>query len=90
MEQHPLRPALEQLHDELERANTADPNHDLLQELQRDTRSLLDRIDRSEDAAPHPDFADRLGDAMLRFELSHPMLTAAMQQAVDALNRIGI
>ena len=36
-----LRPALEQLHDELERANTADPNHDLLQELQRDTRSLL-------------------------------------------------
>lgn len=90
MDQHPLRPALEQLHGELDRANIADPTIDVLQDLQRDTQALLDQIDRSREAAPQPDFRVRLGDAMLRFEVSHPALTAAMEQVADALNRIGV
>jgi len=90
MNQHPLRPALDQLHSELARANTADPAEDLLLDLQRDTQALLEQIDQSHELAAHPDFRQRLADAMLRFEVSHPTLTAAMDQVADVFNRVGI
>jgi hypothetical protein len=90
MNEHPLRPALDQLQSELARANTADPAEDLLLDLQRDTQTLLDQIDQSHEPAPHPDFRQRLADAMLRFEVSHPTLTAAMEQVADVFNRVGI
>jgi Domain of unknown function (DUF4404) len=90
MNQHPLRPALDQLQSELAQVNTADPAEDLLLDLQRDTQALLEQIDQSHELAPHPDFRQRLGAAILRFEVSHPALTAALEQVADVFNRVGI
>lgn len=90
MNEHPLRPALDQLQSELAQANTADPAENLLLDLQCDTQTLLEQIDQSHELAPHPDFRQRLADAMLRFEVSHPTLTAAMEQVADVFNRVGI
>lgn len=86
----PLRGAIEDLHAELANASAEPGRHeDVLSGLRRDTRALLDRDD-DEPTQEHRSLGQQLHDAIPLFEVSHPQLTAAMMQVVDALNRIGI
>lgn len=86
MSQQPLRKPLEQLQNELDRAYTdgaADPQ---LSALHKTTRQLLDHSE----PRPPATFRTQLTAAVAQFEVSHPTLTVAIMNVIDALNRIGI
>lgn len=86
MEQR-LRQTLEQLHEELEQADSLDPgSRELLREVMGDIREALDRPQTSESAS----LLDRLREATGEFEESHPRLTAAVGRVADALSNLGI
>ncbi|MBI3244518.1 MAG: DUF4404 family protein [Chloroflexi bacterium] len=90
MNKQQLHEKLEQLHAELQQAQTVDAGErELLRSLMKDIQELLDRPG---DASAHQyhSLGERLSAALLRFELSHPALTASIAQAIDGLNRIGI
>ena len=85
-----LHEKLRQLHADLQQAQTVDADErELLQSLMKDVQNLLERS--GEQPAQHyQPLSRRLGEAILRFEISHPTLTASMGQVIDALNQIGI
>ncbi|MDZ4721920.1 MAG: DUF4404 family protein [Roseiflexaceae bacterium] len=83
-----LQEPLEQLHTELEQAATTDPQYPQLQGLQQSTRQLLDTLDQ--DDTPLDAFRDELTGSLVQFEATHPRITLAVMNVIDALNRIGI
>lgn len=89
MSKQQLHEKLEQLHGELQQAQTVDADErELLESLASDIRELLDRSEAS--TQHYRSLGERLSAGLLRFELSHPALTASITQAIDGLNRIGI
>lgn len=89
MDKQQLHQTLEQLHADLQHAQSLDDNErELLQSLAKDIQELLDRSEAS--SQHYHSLGERLGAALLRFELSHPALTASIAEVVEALNRIGI
>lgn len=90
MDDPELREALEKLHEELERTDDLeDESRQGLQHLMDDIRTVLDR------EAPSPSehyqsLNDQIIDAIWRYEISHPNLTAAMRRALDILSGAGI
>src|SRR5689334_9954337 len=88
MDQERIRKPLEKLQNELASA-VAEEHHETLARLQAETQSLLERADRPP-SAEHRSFRERLGEALPDFEASHPRLTAAMNEVIDALNRMGL
>jgi len=85
-----LREELERLHEELQRTPSIDAeSRQLLSELARDIRTLLERSDdeRSESDAS---LGERLREATERFEESHPALTSLVGRIADQLSRMGI
>ncbi len=89
MDKQQLHQTLEQLHADLQHAQSVDDSErELLQNLAKDIQELLDRSEAS--TQHYRSLGERLSAALLRFELSHPALTASIAQAVDGLNRIGI
>lgn len=79
-----LRRRLEELRAELHGVESVDADlEDLLEELRGDIEQVL------EQAESHG-LADRLRDAVERFENSHPTLASAMGAVADQLARMGI
>ncbi len=89
MDKQQLHQTLEQLHADLQHAQSIDDSErELLQSLAKDIQELLNRSEAS--PQHYHSLGERLSAALLRFELSHPALTASIAQAIDGLNRIGI
>ena len=87
-EQH-LRHMLEQLHTELQRADTIDDrSRELLGSVLTDIEDLLARKQKP-GAQPEP-IIERLREAVRAFESTHPTLTHAIAAVTDALANIGI
>ncbi|MCL4506377.1 MAG: DUF4404 family protein [Chloroflexi bacterium] len=90
MEQNDLREKLTALHDELARADNVDDNtRELLEHLSSDIQALLDRPGAPDDGR-YRTLTGRLRGNLARFETSHPMLTSAMERAIDALVQMGV
>ena len=90
MEQNELREKLTALHEELARADDVDDDtRELLAHLSGDIQALLDRPGALDDGR-YGSLTARLRGSLARFETSHPMLTAAMERAVDALVQMGV
>ena len=87
-EQH-LRQMLEQLHTELQRADTIDDrSRELLRSVVGDIEDLLERKQKG-DTQPES-IIERLREAVRAFEKTHPTLTDAIGRVADALAGIGI
>jgi hypothetical protein len=87
-EQH-LREMLEQLHTELQGADTIDDrSRELLRGVLRDIEDLLERK-QAQDTEPES-IVEQLREAVRAFEGTHPKLTSAINRMADALAGIGI
>ena len=85
-----LRDTLEKLHQELEQAGDLDEESlQRLQHLMSDIRTVLDREGPSANEH-YQSLGDQLSEAIQRYAISHPSLTATMNQALDILSRAGI
>ncbi len=79
-----LRRTLEELHRELADVGEVDEELErLLQEIRTDIENVMER------SAP-PGLGDLLGQAIERFEATHPRLAGAMGAVVDQLARMGV
>ena len=87
-EQH-LRQMLEQLHTELQRADTIDEqSRELLRSVVSDIEEL---IERKQARGTQPEsIVERLREAVSAFEETHPTLTEAIGAVADALAKMGI
>ena len=88
MEKQKLHRLLETLHTELECDQPIDrENRELLLDVLADIRHVLERHPE-EPTQEHHGLIDRLRDATRHLEESHPHLTSAAQQLVEALGRV--
>lgn len=86
MNDEKLRDLLEQLHDELEHTSSLDEKgRELLSHLSVDIQKMLG----SSGTVP-PTTTERFQDAIDHFEVTHPELTAALSQVLNALSNAGI
>jgi hypothetical protein len=85
-----LNALLKQVHTELEQADSLDAaSRESLQTLMADIQRLLDGAEGA--TVPHdPNLIERLQVEVLKFELSHPLLTQAINQVVNALADAGV
>ena len=90
MDKQPLHKQLEELHAELQQVDTTDASkQETLQKLTSDIEKLL----AQKEAAPshqYKSLAERLEEAIEKFEASHPQASMLMGQVIDALAKIGI
>jgi len=90
MEKQSLHKALVNLHEELSQANSLDTvSKELLNTLLKDIQTLLKS---NEDQTPNEDdnVLHRLKEATEHFEETHPQLTLALDNVLNALHRMGI
>lgn len=90
MDTSQLRQTLEQLHAELQQAESLDENtranlHSLMQEIQ----AALARPDDGT-ARQYSPLNARLQKALLQFEVSHPALTITIGQVANELAQMGL
>jgi hypothetical protein len=91
MERRELQENLERLHDELHDAGAVSPgNRELLAELARDIRRVLDEPEESGSTARHQGLKDRLTESIFELEESHPQLVASVRNVVNYLSAMGI
>ena len=77
---------LEQVHAELQKVETVNAeSRKLLQDLQQDVRSLLEKAD-----VETPSILARMQKAIERFEVDHPALTALISEVSTVLSNAGI
>ena len=87
MNEAQLRDRLRELHDELETGPTVDDRtRALLREVVDDIEQLL-ATPTAERADAHESIAERLRERSWKLETSHPRLTTAVSQLVEALTR---
>jgi hypothetical protein len=85
-----LRTLLEGLHDELQRIESVDEKgRALLLDLDADIRGLLQRSGE-EDAQTDESILERFHSVMDHFEITHPTLTRALSEMMNALSNAGI
>lgn len=90
MDDTELRSTLEKLHHELEQIQNLDDESRLsLQHLMGDIRTVLERQGLSP-SEHYQSLGDGLKEAIQRYAISHPGLTATMNQALEILSRAGI
>lgn len=90
MTDNPVRDLLKQLHTTLEGASKfSDEDRKLLEHLAADIRTVLAKPGTPA-AGSHQTLIDRLQAAVTRFEVSHPDLTATMEQVSKKLADMGI
>jgi hypothetical protein len=88
MEEKDLTTLLKQLRAELNNTRAVDEQgRELLRDLDNDIRSLLER---SADDDSDDSLLERLQDNIDYFETTHPRLTQALSQLLNALNNAGI
>lgn len=84
-----LRAQLELLHGELSQTETVVAHQrELLKTLENDIQELLNR----EQNQPHhySTLSERLNEAVVQLEASHPKITLLMRRAIDSLAYLGI
>ena len=87
MEEKDLNSLLKQLRAELTNARAMDEQgRELLRALDKDIRAFLERADDDDDDS----LLERLQDSIDYFETTHPRLTTALSQILNALNNAGI
>ena len=85
-----LRRRLEELHAELARTDSVDPDaRAALEAVLTDLQGLLARSE-AEGRPEHASLAERLSLAGRHFEESHPKLTTTVGRVIDALAALGI
>jgi len=90
MDHEPLKKELEQLHVELQKTQTIDPDQsELLQQLVKDVKELLARSGEI-DPEQNTSLSARLTQAIELFEITHPALTAQMDKLLNILSGAGI
>lgn len=83
-----LQNLLEKLHEELQRVESVDEKgRDLLRGIDMEIRGLLDR---SGESTEDTSLAKSLQSALDHFEITHPKLTMAISEMLNALNNAGI
>ena len=84
-----LRETLEQLHTELQRADTIDErSRELLRGVLSDIEDLLER---NQKRGTQPEsIIEQLREVVRAFETTHPTLTNAINGVADALAKMGI
>lgn len=88
MEEKDLTGLLKQLRTELATTKAVDEQgRELLRALNSDIRNLLER---SEEDDSDDSLLERLQDSIDYFETTHPRLTTALSQVLNALNNAGI
>ena len=81
-----IQELLEQLHDEIHKANTLDEKgREMLEHLTADINALLVR-----DGKPEDSLVERLQDSIDHFEIEHPSLTMALSEMMKILSNAGI
>jgi hypothetical protein len=87
MEEKDLNSLLKQLRAELTNVKAMDEQgRELLRDLDKDIRAFLERSDDDTDDS----LLERLQDSVDYFETTHPRLTTALSQILNALNNAGI
>ena len=87
MEENNLNNLLQQLRAEVTKTRAVDQQgRELLQALNADIRNLLERSEDDSDDS----LLERLQDSIDYFESTHPRLTTALSQLLNALNNAGI
>jgi len=82
---------LQQLHEELARAERIDPESEkLLRELLADISKLIGAPEAGVAGVEEAGVVDRLVEASKEFEDHHPGLVTAIGRLADALSRIGV
>jgi hypothetical protein len=90
MNEKNIRDLLEGVHDELQRVESVDEKgRVLLRDLDADIRDLLERSG-DEEIRSNESVQNLLRSAMDHFEISHPKLTIAISEMLNALNNAGI
>lgn len=85
-----LNALLKQLHTELENADSLDAaSRESLRALMADIQKRLDDS-AGEGVAHDPNLIEQLQVEVLKFELSHPLLTQAINQVINALADAGV
>lgn len=86
MPKNTLRRNLERLHRELASGEPMDAEtRALLARIAQDIEQVLDESPPEDDG-----LGDRLENATIRFEASHPRLARALSEVTDALAKLGI
>jgi len=86
-----LHRTLEQLHEELARAERVDPESErLLRELLADISNVLGEREAVTTPVASSGIIERLTEASKEFEENHPGLVAAIGRLADALSRSGV
>ena len=92
-----LHETLEELHRQLDDANSLDPHErEHLVATMREIRETLERASGDGDTGGEPPThaedatsIDRLGDFVKHFEAEHPTISARLSQLIVGLNKIG-
>jgi hypothetical protein len=90
MDENNLRELLEKLHDQIESAQSLDPDSlDQLRHLENDIRNLLERS-TGEAVSPEPTVVRRLEESVSLFEVTHPTLATVITDVMVVLGNAGI
>ncbi|HKJ38605.1 MAG TPA: DUF4404 family protein [Anaerolineales bacterium] len=77
---------LQQLHDELEKTESVDEEgREMLAHLNADIRKFIDPAEEDDDT-----IFEQIRDAIDRFEVEYPSITAALSQILNTLSNAGI
>jgi hypothetical protein len=91
MKDDELRELLEELHRKIEDVESVDEKgRELLSHLSVDIRNLLERTGHEEQLRGNKWEIGRMEESIRHFEESHPNLTIALSQLLNALNNAGI
>jgi polyhydroxyalkanoate synthesis regulator phasin len=86
-----LRKLLEELHRKIETTDSVDEKgRELLSHLSVDIRTLLERTGQGEPLRGTKWEVGRMEESIRHFEETHPNLTIALSQLLNALNNAGI
>ena len=77
---------LQQLHDELEKADSVDEEgREMLVHLNADIQKFIDPAEEDDDT-----IFEQIQDAIDHFKVDHPVITSALSQILNSLNNAGI
>jgi hypothetical protein len=89
--QQQLRQRLQALNAELARTDPSDENQrEVLLALRRDVQALLERSTRPTPPDDDPFNLDNLRNGLRHFEVTHPVLSTAIEQVLTTLSNMGI
>jgi type II secretory pathway component PulF len=90
MDNEQFRQTLQQLHAELHNAKSIDESsRQLMLDLRDDLQQIIDKS-YNEEYGDLPGLMKRLENAVERFEISHPKLSAAINNVISTFNNLGI